>query len=161
MTREAHRSHEDRLAAWLRDNMIDAVHLRFETSCHSVEAAAAAAGVTTRDLIKTVCMSTASGDIVAVIVKGEDRADRALARAAISSGKLSIASPALMLERTGYPAGGTPPFGFDARFLIDRRVFEMPVVYAGGGSPYALVRVSPAEMQRANGALVTDVRVRT
>jgi Cys-tRNA(Pro)/Cys-tRNA(Cys) deacylase len=159
MTRDEQRAYEDRLAGWMREHAIDAAHLRFETSCHSVAEAATAAGVTAQDFIKTICMCTAAGEIVAVIVKGEDRADRALARAATGLTKLSIASPALMLERTGYPAGGTPPFGFDARFLIDRRVFEMPVLYGGGGSEYALVRISPAEMLRANGATVTDVRV--
>jgi prolyl-tRNA editing enzyme YbaK/EbsC (Cys-tRNA(Pro) deacylase) len=63
-----------------------------------------------------------------------------------------------MLAKTGYPAGGTPPFGFDAIFLMDERVYEKPVVYGGGGSDRALIRIAPAEMQRVNGARVAVVR---
>jgi len=63
-----------------------------------------------------------------------------------------------MLEKTGYPAGGTPPFGFDATFLMDERVFEKAIVFGGGGSDRALIRIAPAEMQRVNGAKVAAIR---
>ena len=69
-----------------------------------------------------------------------------------------MATPDEMLERTGYPCGGTPPFGFEATFLIDPRVLEREIVYAGGGSESALIRLSPREMQRVNGGTLVRVR---
>jgi prolyl-tRNA editing enzyme YbaK/EbsC (Cys-tRNA(Pro) deacylase) len=92
------------------------------------------------------------------IVKGEDRADRSAVQQWLGLTKLSIASPEMMLAKTGYPAGGTPPFGFDATFLMDERVFERSVVYGGGGSDRALIRIAPAEVQRVNGAQVAMIR---
>lgn len=160
MTRDEQRRFEDKLAAYIATHRIEVEHLRFEVSCHSVAEAAKAAGVTAADFIKTICMRTKDGRMVAVIVKGEDRADRAAVQALLDIGKLSIASPDDMLARTGYPAGGTPPFGFDAQFVIDERVFETTLVFGGGGSEYALIRATPDALRAANGAQVAAVRVK-
>lgn len=64
-----------------------------------------------------------------------------------------------MLAKTGYPAGGTPPFGFAATFLMDERVFERDFVYAGGGSEHGLIKITPRELQRVNGARVAKIRM--
>ncbi len=159
MDRSDQRPYEEKLALYIRDNNISATQMTFETSCHSVAEAAAAVGATAADFIKTICMSTKSGLMVAVIVKGEDRADRQGVQKLLDIGRLSIASPAEMIERTGFPAGGTPPFGFDAQFLIDERVFEIPEVFGGGGSEHSLIRATPAALQRASHARIATVRV--
>jgi prolyl-tRNA editing enzyme YbaK/EbsC (Cys-tRNA(Pro) deacylase) len=72
--------------------------------------------------------------------------------------KVKIAAPEEMLEKTGYPCGGTPSFGYPARFLIDDRVMEIEVVYSGGGSEYSLTRMRPADLVRANGGEVIRIR---
>jgi Cys-tRNA(Pro)/Cys-tRNA(Cys) deacylase len=155
----SHADYERQLQTCITEHAVRAEHLVFANSCHSVAEAAEAAGATAQDFVKTVCMLSKSGQVVAVIVKGDDRADRSAAQNRLAIGKLSIASPAEMLEKTGYPAGGTPPFGFEAHFLVDDRVLDMPVVYAGGGSEFALVRIAPAELLRVNGGTVATVRV--
>jgi prolyl-tRNA editing enzyme YbaK/EbsC (Cys-tRNA(Pro) deacylase) len=146
------------LLGYIAQHGIRCDHLIFDQSTHSVAEAALAAGVTPQDFIKSICMTTKDGRMVVAIVKGENRADRQAVQQLLGLGKLSIASPQVMLEKTGYPAGGTPPFGFDATFVMDERVFEAPVVYGGGGSDRALIRITPQEMQRANGARVARVR---
>lgn len=103
-------------------------------------------------------MVAKDGRVVVAIVKGEDRADRSAVQRLLGLTKLSIASPEVMLAKTGYPAGGTPPFGFDATFVMDERVFEKEIVFAGGGSDRALIRIAPHEMQRTNGAQVAIIR---
>jgi prolyl-tRNA editing enzyme YbaK/EbsC (Cys-tRNA(Pro) deacylase) len=153
-----HNELHDRLRAFIADHHIDCEHLIFAQSTHSVAEAAQAAGVTPEDFVKSVCMVTKDGRIVVAIVKGEDRADRGAVQRRLGLSKLSIASPEVMLEKTGYPAGGTPPFGFDATFLMDERVFEKQIVYAGGGSDCALIRIAPQEMQRANNARIAIIR---
>ncbi len=150
--------YHERLRAYIDANHVQCEHLIFKQSTHSVAEAAEAAGVTPEDFIKSVCMVTKDGQVVVAIVKGEDRADRSAVQRLLGLAKLSIASPEVMLKRTGYPAGGTPPFGFDAVYLMDERVFEKAIVYGGGGSDRALIRIVPAEMQRANGARVAAIR---
>lgn len=150
--------YHERLRAFIDAHQVQCEHLIFEQSTHSVAEAATAAGVTPEDFIKSVCMMTKDGRIIVAIVKGEDRADRSAVQRLLGLTKLSIASPELMLEKTGYPAGGTPPFGFNATFLMDERVFEKAVVYGGGGSDRGLIRIAPAEMQRVNNAQVAVIR---
>lgn len=152
-------AYHDKLLAFISEHRIQCEHVVFERSTHSVAEAAAAAGVTPEDFIKSIGLIAKDGRVVVAIVKGEDRADRRALQVLLGLGKLSIASPAEMLDRTGFPAGGTPPFGFDATYVIDERVFERDVVYGGGGSDRALIRIAPAEMRRANGAAVAQVRV--
>lgn len=146
-----------RCAAWLREAKVDAEHRTFEVSTHSVAEAAAAVGASAEDFVKSICMVAADGALVVAVVKGEDRASTSRV-ALVVGAPVRLATPDEMLARTGYPAGGTPPFGFEARFLVDERVVERAFVYAGGGSDRALVRVAPREMLRANGGAVGRVR---
>jgi len=148
----------ERLRDFIATHHVQCDHLIFEQSTHSVVEAAEAAGVMPEDFIKSICMIAKDGRIVVAIVKGEDCADRSAVQQLLGLTKLSIASPALMLEKTGYPAGGTPPFGFDATYLMDERVFEKAIVFGGGGSDRALIRITPQEMQRVNGARVAAIR---
>jgi len=151
-------TYEAKLADFIHAHNIQAEQLIFQQSTHSVAEAALAVNATPEDFVKSICFISKANQIVVAIVKGEDRADRVKVQDAAGVGKLSIASPAEMLAHTGYPAGGTPPFGFDAIFLMDERVFEKAVIYAGGGSEQALIRVAPMELQRVNGAAVAVLR---
>jgi Cys-tRNA(Pro)/Cys-tRNA(Cys) deacylase len=151
----------ERFAAFIQAHNVQAEHLIFAQSTHSVAQAAAAANATPEDFVKSICFVTKDGRVVVAIVKGEDRADRSAVQQLLGLSKLSIASPEVMLAKTGYPAGGTPPFGFEAIFLMDERVFEREFVYAGGGSERSLIKISPSELQRVNGARAVKIRKNT
>lgn len=129
----------------------------FAASCHSVAEAAAAAGVTRKDFVKSICLLSGERLIVAV-VKGEDRASATRVGKLLECERPRPATADEMLALTGYPCGGTPPFGFEAEFLVDERVLQTPVVYGGGGSERSLVRLPSAELVRANGGRVARVR---
>ena len=149
-------AHAERLRRWLEERRVDAQILTFAQSTHSVREAAAAAGAREEEFVKTILM-VADDALVAAVVKGEDRASTTRVGQRVGA-PARLARPEEMLARSGYPAGGTPPFGFEARFLVDERVMERAVVYAGGGSDRALVRVAPVEMLRANGGALARVR---
>lgn len=63
-----------------------------------------------------------------------------------------------ILEKTGYPCGGVPSFGYKATFIIDPKVMEKEFVYTGGGSEYSLVRITSRELKEINNGLVFRVR---
>lgn len=149
--------YERKLLDFVRERAVHCEHVVFAQSTHSVAEAAEAAGARPQDFVKSICLVSKGGRVVVAIVKGEDRADRQAVQRLLDIGKLSIASPADMLERTGYPAGGTPPFGFEAEFVVDERVLECAAVYAGGGSPRSLVRIAPSEMLRVNGGRIARI----
>jgi Cys-tRNA(Pro)/Cys-tRNA(Cys) deacylase len=133
-------------------------HLAFETSCHSVAEAADAAKARPDEFVKSICLVAPSGRLAVAVVKGEDRVSASRVAEVLGEASFRLATPEEMLARTGFPAGGTPPFGFDATWLVDERVMERTVVYAGGGSDRALVRAAPEEILRANGGRVARVR---
>jgi prolyl-tRNA editing enzyme YbaK/EbsC (Cys-tRNA(Pro) deacylase) len=150
--------YEDRLREYSRENDIDAELLTFNQSTHSVAEAAEAVGAQPEDFIKSICMVGPSGELIVAIVKGEHRASTSRVARALGIERPRIARPEEMLEKSGYPAGGTPAFGYEAVFLMDPKVFEKEKIYSGGGSEKALIYMSPEEMQKANNAQVARVR---
>jgi len=148
----------EKLKKYLEENSIQAEYLSFEQSCHSVEEAAKAANAERDDFVKNICMVDSGGGIIVAIVKGEDRASTSRAAKALGIERPRIATPEEILEKTGYPCGGVPSFGFDAKFLIDQRVMEKNIVISSGGSENSLMRISPVEIQKANSGKVARVR---
>ena len=149
---------EEKLKRFMQDNNIQGEHLRFSQSCHSVAEAAEAAKVRAEECVKNICMVDIKGNLVVAIVKGEDRASTSRVERALNIEKPRIATTEEILQKTGYPCGGTPSFGYEATFLIDKRVMEKEVIYSGGGSEQSLVRISPIELQKANHGTVVRVR---
>ncbi len=155
---ESDATYEKKLKSFIQNNNTPCEHLVFSDRCHSVAEAARAAGVTPQDFVKNVCLIDSQGSIVVAIVRGDDRVDTSRVAKVLGVKKMKIASPEEMLEKTGYPCGGTPSFGYPARFLIDERVLEIEWVYSGGGSEYSLTKIRPSDLVRANGGEVVRVR---
>ena len=91
------------------------------------------------------------------IVPGDTRASTSRLSKHLGT-EVEVATPGQVLERTGYPVGGVPPFGFEAQFFMDPKVLEKAEVYGGGGSDRSLTRIEPKEIVRVTSAEVTRVR---
>ena len=145
---------EDKLKAYIALKKIDAEHLTFHESCHSVEEAAKAVGTTPDAFVKNICLVDPAGRLIVAILKGEDRLDLKTLGRELGGLALRMARADEVLEKTGYPAGGVPSFGYEAVFMIDERVMARDVVYSGGGSEYALVKISTQQLLNANNGRV-------
>jgi len=150
-------NYENKLITYLKENNSDAELLIFDKSCHSVEEAANTAKVDPTNFIKSICMIDSKEDLIVAIVKGEDRASTGRVSKSLNIDRPRVATPEEMIKKTGYPCGGTPPFGYQAIFLIDPKVMEKGIVYGGGGSEYSLVRVKTSELLRLNNGKVVRV----
>ncbi len=142
----------------MRKNGIEGEHHTFSKSCHSVAEAAAAAGVTPEDFVKSICMVDGEERLIVGIVKGEDRASTSRVSKALNVSAVRTATPDEVFEKTGYPCGGTPSFGYPARFFVDPKVMEKEFVYMGGGSETSLVKIKPSEIIKGNGGEVLRIR---
>jgi prolyl-tRNA editing enzyme YbaK/EbsC (Cys-tRNA(Pro) deacylase) len=151
-------SYEQKLRKFIEDNNIQAEHLIFEFSCHSVEDAAKTANVNSYDFVKNICMIDSDGKLIVAIVKGEDRTSTSKVGKFLGIERPRTATPVEILEKTGYPCGGTPSFGYSARFFIDPKVMEKEVIYSGGGSENSLVRISTKELQNVNNGIIVKIR---
>lgn len=151
----------EKLVDFIGQNNINAEHLIFQTSCHSVEEAALSANATPDQFVKNVCIiNEANGnELIVCIVPGNKRLD--MKKLAVIIGvpikKLRFAISDEILQKTGYPMGGTPSFGYPARFFIDNGVLTKTIVYSGGGSQNALTKISPLEIIRVNCAEKADL----
>lgn len=150
---------EARLKTLLAKRIPGAEHIVFDASCHSVAEASEASGAPIDAFVKSVAFLDEAGALIVAILKGEDRAAPArVAEAAGSQGALRMCPALDLLARTGYPAGGTPPLGYDAKFLMDERVLERDTVWAGGGTDRALMRVDPRALAKANDGRIAHLR---
>ncbi|HUV91412.1 MAG TPA: YbaK/EbsC family protein [Anaerolineae bacterium] len=150
--------YEERLHRFMAEQQIQAEHLSFQESCHSVAEAARAVNAAADDLVKNICVVDAEGNLIVAIVKGEDRVSLERVGQVLGIAPPRLATAQEILDKSGYPCGGTPSFGYPATFLIDPRVFEKEVVYTGGGSETALMKVAPRELQRANNGRIETIR---
>ena len=149
---------EQRLQSYLQEQHIQAEHLSLNQPCHSVEEAARAVNASPTDLIKSICLLDSNGQLITAIVKGEDRVSVSRITKTLQRDGLRLATPDEILEKTGYPCGGTPSFGYQAMFLVDPRVMEREYVFAGGGSETSLVKINTAELLRANHGTILRIR---
>lgn len=149
---------EEKLKQFIENNSIDAQHYSFSESCHSVEDAAKAVGAQIDDFVKNICLIDEENRVIVAIVKGEGRVSTSRVGKALDIQRPRIATQEEILEKTGYPCGGTPSFGFDGVFVVDEKVMEQSIVYTGGGSQQSLVKISPKELLLANNGLVTRIR---
>jgi len=150
--------YEEKLKKFLRGSNIQCEFLVFEQSCHSVEEAARAANASRDDFVKNICMIDSQGNLIVAIVKGEDRASTSQIQKALNIDRPRIATPEEILEKSGYPCGGVPSFGYRARFLIDPRVMEKGIVYTSGGSENSLIKIFTKELRRANNGEIARIR---
>ncbi|MDW7651414.1 MAG: YbaK/EbsC family protein [Bacillota bacterium] len=148
---------EQKIIDYIRDHNIEAKHLSFDVSCHSVDEAAEAAGASAKEFVKNICLVDPAGGIAVAIVRGCDRVSTKKAAKILGVKKTRMATPDEILENTGFPCGGTPSFGFNCNFLIDEKVLDMPVVYTGGGSQTSLVKTTPKALITANNADIVDL----
>src|SRR5689334_22084508 len=109
---------EQQLLDYMKDQHIEAEHLSLNQPCHSVEEAARAVNASPTDLVKSICLLDSDGQLITAIVKGEDRVSVSRIVKTLQRDGLRLATPDEILEKTGYPCGGTPTFGYPAMFLV-------------------------------------------
>lgn len=142
---------------------IPAIIIAFDHPLPTVPLAAEAAGVPPSAIIKTLILHDGHARYVAVVLAGDQRLDLNKVQRQVGAKRLKFLEPEEVLRVTGYPAGGTPPFGFAQPIptLVDESVMEKDFVLGGGGRPELLVKIAPAELVKAAGATVGDFAQRT
>ena len=128
----------------------------------TVPAAAAALGVTTDAIVKTLLFlvnNPAAKDEppqpVVVISNGERRVEKKGLAGHFGVGKnqVKLAPADVVLAELGYPAGGVPPFGHRRRLpvFVDASIRAFAgdaVIYGGGGDDRTMMRLTVDELCR-------------
>ena len=135
--------------------------LEFEASTRTSEDAAAAIGCTVAEIAKSLIFRAADGRPVLVIASGTNRVDEKKVRALLGQ-KIERADADFVREATGYAIGGVPPVAHATPpiVLIDADLQRFAHVWAAGGTPNAVVRITPADLIRLTEGRVADVAKR-
>jgi Cys-tRNA(Pro) deacylase len=133
----------------------------FSESTRTAADAALAIGVDLGQIVKSLVFSV-DGEVVVALVSGDNLLDEdKLAKAA--GGTTARREDAdTVREATGFPVGGVPPFGHrePLRMFIDEDLLQYDEVWAAAGTPHVNFALTPDELVRATGAVVTDLRRR-
>jgi Cys-tRNA(Pro)/Cys-tRNA(Cys) deacylase len=146
------------LQSFITTHHIPAEILTFDTPLPTVPLAAQAAGVAPSVIVKTLILHDGNSRYVAVILTGDQRLAVAKVQQHIGAKKLKFLPHADVLRVTGYPAGGTPPFGFAQPIptLIDELVMQQEFVLGGGGRSELLVKIAPDVLAAVAQATIGD-----
>jgi prolyl-tRNA editing enzyme YbaK/EbsC (Cys-tRNA(Pro) deacylase) len=84
------------------------------------------------------------------MVSGTDRLSIGKLQNATGYEKIVIADQKTAETLSGYPRGGTPPIGHDAKLsvVMDEKLSKKAVLYGGGGSTECIVEITPLEIMR-------------
>jgi prolyl-tRNA editing enzyme YbaK/EbsC (Cys-tRNA(Pro) deacylase) len=147
------------MVGFLRAHNLQAEFVEPGVPMPTVDAAAIAIGVRPEQIFKSILFQSAAGRCVLVVACGHARVDTARVAELTGIHGLRLAKPAVVLARTGYPAGGTPPIGHREAFpvIVDSCVAMQEWGYAGGGRAEVLIKLRSADIVRLAGATVADV----
>ena len=147
------------LERYLATARIDAEVIPLGTETSTAKMAAEALGVPIDVVIKSILFQAKNGTLVLVIAQGTGRVDTKKLAQVTGIDRWRLAKPDVVLDATGYPAGGTPPVGLKQRIrvIIDTKAAALPEAYAGGGSQDVMLRIKPADIIRLNEAETHDV----
>jgi len=134
--------------------------LFLEALTPTVQAAAEAVGAHPTQIVKSILFLVGEQPVLAIAC-GRDRIDRRAIAGLFGVGRkrVRLADAETVLRLAGYEVGAMPPFAHRQPImtLVDRRVLEQPVVYAGGGAENALLRLAPTDILRLTQARVLDL----
>jgi prolyl-tRNA editing enzyme YbaK/EbsC (Cys-tRNA(Pro) deacylase) len=141
---------------------------QFEVSCRVVELpgstrtskdAAEAVGCRVEQIAKSIVFQgKQSGKPMLVVASGSNRIDEKKLRHLVAE-PVRKADADFVREQTGFVIGGVPPVGH-VRFLdifIDEDLLKYDEIWAAAGTPHAVFRLTPSELQRITAAKVVNI----
>jgi len=123
--------------------------------------AARALGVEEHRVVKTLVMETdAKSPLIVVMVGDREVSTKAMARH-LNVKSVLPCNPETAARHTGYPVGGTSPFGMrkPLKVYVDRSVMDLPVIYINAGKRGLLAEMSPSVLTEILAPEIVDAAV--
>jgi len=101
-----------------------------------------------------------SGRPLLVVASGSNRVDERRLEALIGE-PLGKADADFVRERTGFAIGGVPPAGHaePIETYIDADLLQYDEIWAAAGTPHAVFRLTPADLERMTAGRVAEIKV--
>jgi len=130
-----------------------------EAGTPTAEDAADAVGCEVGQIVKSLVFDVA-GEPVLCLTSGEERVDESAiaAWAGVDAGSVSMASPDLVREATGWAIGGVPPICHEEALptLFDPALLEYGTVWAAAGTPTSVWEIDPERLREVTDGEVVE-----
>jgi Cys-tRNA(Pro) deacylase len=136
--------------------------VEFEQTTRTAEEAAAAIGCEVAQIVKSLCFAANERPIMALVSGVNQLDERKLAGlCGVGRKKVKRASAEMVKEATGFSIGGVPPFGHQSPLpiYIDQDLTGFDIIWAAAGTPFAVFAIKPADLVKASGGVVADLRL--
>lgn len=146
-----------RVTAALQAAGIASVPVEAKGEIRTAEAAAADAGVTVDQIVKSILFQGESGRLFLFLTAGGNKVDPEKA-AALAGEALSRAEVEVVRAVTGFAIGGVAPLGHltPSPTFMDPRLLDFAEVWAAAGTPRHIFKVAPRDLCAATKARVAD-----
>lgn len=133
---------------------------RFPQGTKTAEDAARAIGCDVAQIVKSLVFVADDGSPVLALTSGANRVDTSRLAAIAGARSVRRATPEEARASTGFAVGGTPPFGHPdpVRTFLDRDLFAHDEVWAAAGTPDAVFRTDPGELERVTEAEIAEFK---
>ena len=135
--------------------------VEFEQTTRSAQDAADTIGCSVGQIVKSLCF-TVNGQPIMALVSGSNQLDeRKLAQLqGVGRKKVKRANADAVKAATGFSIGGVPPFGHLTQLpiYVDEDLLLYGVVWAAGGTPFAVFAIAPDALVVACGGTAVDLK---
>jgi Cys-tRNA(Pro) deacylase len=135
--------------------------VEFEVSTGTSAEAAAAIGCELAQIAKSLVFRATGERPVLVVASGANRVDEKKI-AALLGETIGRADADFVREKTGYAIGGVAPVGHAVApaVLLDVDLQRFDTIWAAAGTPNAVFRLTPADLERLTGGRFADIAKR-
>ena len=147
-------SPEENILALLKDRQVPHEVLEHKPVTNNAGTAEALA-VPLGDTVKSLMLETTEGEIIVVVLPGDQRFDSKRLTAKAGTQRVVFAKPEKVLEFAGCDFGCVPPFGHakTVRVFIDSGMLSKGTVYFAAGSHTKTVKIEAARLSEL-GAMI-------
>lgn len=156
---EQHHPNVARVLTAARERGLELTVHQFPDGTRTAADAAAAVGCELAQIVKSLVFEV-DGDVVLAYVSGANQLDEAKLAGAAGGLRAGRVDADRVRAATGFPIGGVAPFGHatELRIFIDEDLLSFDEVWAAAGTPHDNFPIAPADLVRASGGQVADLR---
>lgn len=134
--------------------------VEFEASTKTSADAAAAIGCTVAQIAKSLVFRAGDRPVL-VVASGTNRVDEKKVGALLGEA-IGRADADFVREKTGYAIGGVAPVGHAVppAVLLDADLRQYETIWAAAGTPNAVFRLTPADLETLTGGRFVDIAKR-
>ena len=131
--------------------------IEFDEPVRTVEEAARK--VSADKIIKSIVLIGSDEKPILAILPARNKISYKKIKTLLKVKDVRLAQPDEVLEHSGYPVGGVPPFNKISRILLDPTVRRNARSIAGGGDPDKLVELETRDMLEFLDPIIADFSV--